>query len=499
LGGDDALDAHDFRGVVEVDGAGGPVEEDGKFFCGEKRHEGGVGGDGRGEHETDGIAGKRGKTLGHEARAGEHAGVGDDAGKIVRRGGFIGVREALADEGLQDVRAFYRIGGVRIGARSVPDFRDSDGRTGGGGDKALRESGEFANICGDEVAAESESLLDGLREVHAVEAVEAEVFKQGGELLFVGGERALEFFLKDFEDGLLRGGSDFFERDVDPHFGLGEVESAGSEQEMVRDEDGLGGESLIVPSLDEGIEFFAGEAGEQFGIDDFDGDFDPAARGEENEVGGKDAERFDEFFAKAGLLAGGRVGGHAAPDADGADEDDGGVGALGEDVGDGAGEADLLEAVALNAAGGIDEKFVALVEACDDALDERLDLLAGAVAVPNHVGDFKGVDEAHKRIEERRPVHEIDDERAQRNVGTELGHDENGIDVAGMIGQDEGGSADLAEFVEAVDLDAVAKPGERAGEIADEELNEHRAVAIGVSTCISYLLMVIVKVRTNIS
>jgi len=199
LRGDDALDAHDFRGVGEVDGAGGPVEEDGKFFGGEERHEGGVGGDGRGEHETDGIAGKRGEAFGHEARAGEEAGVGDDAGEIVRSGGFVRMRDGLADEGFEEVRAVDGVRRVRIGTRGVPDFRDGYRRAGVGGDEALGEAGEFADVGGDEVAAESEALLNGLREVHAVEAVEAEIFEDGGELLFVGGERALEFFLEDVE------------------------------------------------------------------------------------------------------------------------------------------------------------------------------------------------------------------------------------------------------------------------------------------------------------
>ena len=45
--------------------------------------------------------------------------------------------------------------------------------------------------------------------------------------------------------------------------------------------------------------------------------------------------------------------------------------------------------------------------------------------------------------------------------------------MAGVVGEDEGGAADLAELVEAVDVDAVAEPGERAADVAEEELGEH--------------------------
>ena len=69
----------------------------------------------------------------------------------------------------------------------------------------------------------------------------------------------------------------------------------------------------------------------------------------------------------------------------------------------------------------------------------------------------------------------------ERDLGAELGHDEDGIDVAGMVGQDEGRAADLAQAVEAVDLDAIAQPGERAGEVAEEEVDEHRAVGEGLN------------------
>jgi hypothetical protein len=45
--------------------------------------------------------------------------------------------------------------------------------------------------------------------------------------------------------------------------------------------------------------------------------------------------------------------------------------------------------------------------------------------------------------------------------------------VAGMIRQDEGGALDFAQAVEAIDLDAVAEPGERAADVAQEKLDDH--------------------------
>ena len=133
----------------------------------------------------------------------------------------------------------------------------------------------------------------------------------------------------------------------------------------------------------------------------------------------------------------------------------------------------MFEAVALDFAGGIDEEFFAAVEAVDDGADEGLDLLARALAVLDEVGDLEGVDEAHEGVEVKGLVHEADDEGAQRNLGTELGHDEDGVDVAGMIGQDEDGAVEVEEGVEAFDFDAITEPGERAADVTQEELDEH--------------------------
>jgi len=127
----------------------------------------------------------------------------------------------------------------------------------------------------------------------------------------------------------------------------------------------------------------------------------------------------------------------------------------------------MFEAAAFNFARGIDEEVVAVVESGNDALDEGLGLFAGAVAVLDEVGDFERLDEFHQR--EERAVHEADDERAQDDFAAELGHDEDGIDVAGVIGENEDRAAQFAELVESRHFDAVAKPDERATDVAHEE------------------------------
>jgi hypothetical protein len=93
------------------------------------------------------------------------------------------------------------------------------------------------------------------------------------------------------------------------------------------------------------------------------------------------------------------------------------------------------------------------------------------VAVGDHVGDLERIEEAHERVEVKGLEHEADDERAERNFAAELGHDEDGVDVAGMVGEDEGRALERAEFVEAVDVDAVTQSGERAANEAEEELS----------------------------
>jgi hypothetical protein len=93
--------------------------------------------------------------------------------------------------------------------------------------------------------------------------------------------------------------------------------------------------------------------------------------------------------------------------------------------------------------------------------------------VRDHVGDLEGVDEGHQRAQMNGAIHEADDERAQRNFAAELGHDKDGIDVAGVIRQDEERTANGAEAIEAVDLDAVTKPDEGATDIAKKKLGEH--------------------------
>ena len=175
------------------------LSKTGNLLRPEQRHERGVGGNGRGQHEADGVAGQIGETLGHEPRADEHAAIGDDAGEIVRGGGFAGMREGLAHEGLEDRRArrWKRRPRHRRAARSR--FRELDGLAPCRLRRGPARAPQLADGGGDLVAAKTEALLDGLREVHAVEAVEAEIFEQRRGLFLGFGQRALEFFLEDVE------------------------------------------------------------------------------------------------------------------------------------------------------------------------------------------------------------------------------------------------------------------------------------------------------------
>jgi hypothetical protein len=54
-----------------------------------------------------------------------------------------------------------------------------------------------------------------------------------------------------------------------------------------------------------------------------------------------------------------------------------------------------------------------------------------------------------------------------------LGHDQDGIDVAWMVGQNEDGPAQFPQAVQALDLDAIAEPEQRTAHVAREELNDH--------------------------
>ena len=150
------------------------------------------------------------------------------------------MRDGLLREGLQYRSAVDGERVVGFFARCGPDIRNFNWLARVGLDEALRQRGEFADGRRNHVAAKTEPLLDGLREVHAVKAVEAEIFQQHRRLLLVGGERALEFFLKDFAHDGQRLGLDLVEWDVAAQLRLGIIEPARAEEKMVGHEFRLG-------------------------------------------------------------------------------------------------------------------------------------------------------------------------------------------------------------------------------------------------------------------
>src|ERR1700692_1857792 len=101
------------------------------------------------------------------------------------------MREGLAHEGLEDGRRGDGESGFGFFSRGLPDVRDFYRLPLICLDQGLRPRPQLADGGGNLFAAKTEALLEGLREVHPVEAVEADVFEQGRRRFLVVGERAL--------------------------------------------------------------------------------------------------------------------------------------------------------------------------------------------------------------------------------------------------------------------------------------------------------------------
>ena len=93
-----------FAAWFEIHRAGRPVQQHGQFSRPEQRHERGIRRDRCGQHQPDRLAGQFRESLRHQARAGQHARVGHDAGEIVRGGGLVRMRDGLPHERFEDGR-----------------------------------------------------------------------------------------------------------------------------------------------------------------------------------------------------------------------------------------------------------------------------------------------------------------------------------------------------------------------------------------------------------
>ncbi len=280
--GDDMLQAHDLGGVREVCRAGGPVEDDGQFPGEIQTHQRHIAANRGGKQQTDIFAWQRAEVLGHVQRADQHALVSEYTRLVVGRAHGLALSQGTVDERLRDSRSLN--GQLPFILRHMePVWRRRFRRF--ATNQPRREGVELAHAGRHLIAAEAETLFDLQAQIHAVEAIHAEVVEGGIGMRFGSGERSVEFLGDHLTDGLARLGRE--PTQIERFIGLQNRKFMfpRPEQEVGRHERRLLGSFDIVPRFQPGIENLALQARQSSAIDVFQREVHPPAWSKEDQVG----------------------------------------------------------------------------------------------------------------------------------------------------------------------------------------------------------------------
>ncbi len=374
--GDDVGEVHEPGGVGQVGGAGRPVEDHRQLARQRQAEQGHVAGGRRRQQQAHVRRRNPGEALGHQQHADEHPFVGQHAGQVVGGRHVSGRRQGARHERRGD-RVALDLQRRIAGDRPEPCGRRRFGRP--LLDKALRQRPHLAEVGRHLAAGETEPLFDLQHQLRAVEAVEAELIEGGVRPLLLLAQGTLQLVRDEMVDGLLRLRLDLAQIDLAQTAELRKLEPARAEEEMRPHEDGLRPSPGVVPTLEPGVDLLAPQFRQPGAIQPLHRNIHLPPGSEEEEIGEKQADAGEQQPRQVRLLAREGVAEAAAPDAGGAHEDDGRFRRPLQNVGQGAGAAQHLDAAALDAAGRPEDEALAPFQTVDDGVHRHLGLFARLV------------------------------------------------------------------------------------------------------------------------
>ena len=309
---------HRPHSVREVAGAGRPVEQHGGLAGEVNGEDHGVRSDG-GRHEDADV---RCRDLleppPDRLHADEETLVGQDSGEVVRHHDLAPADGSAPYERLEDGLSQHlrrRVPRRRLEPRRRRRFRRCALH------EALREDPEVADGLGHVIAPEAETLLDGERDLHAVEAVEPKCVESGPGLAHGGGFIA-DLLLEDLGDRRLRRGFNLAGGALGERRARGgEVEGPRSKEHVIRHVGGRLDARRVVPGLEPRVELFAGQIRERVAAHLLDRDLNSPPRRQEDKVRQQDPDALEQTGLQVRCRAGAREAEHAAADAACADQD----------------------------------------------------------------------------------------------------------------------------------------------------------------------------------
>ena len=276
---DDVREVRDLDCVFEPGGPRRPVEQDRRLSRHADCEVDDVRRDRGGQHDAHVLGLDLANSAGEEFNRDEQSPRRQHARGLVRDRDGIGVgehsvQERLGDRLAKDADRFSPRLRIEPGPRCGPRF----GRP--GRESAVGEGAQFANRGGDFVGPKAEPVLDGERDVHAVEAVETELVERGVGRAFLVVQRPTEVLLDDRQHGRDRLRGQFREIDVAARVELGEVERPPTEQQVVRNVRRRLRTVRVVPVLERLVEFATVVEWQRRTVDDLDLHRHPPSRQE---------------------------------------------------------------------------------------------------------------------------------------------------------------------------------------------------------------------------
>jgi len=167
-----------------------------------------------------------------------------------------------------------------------------------------------------------------------------------------------------------------------------------------------------------------------------------------------------------------------APQARRAHQDHAHVGHRAQQLLDRAVASQILQALAIESPGRVEQQRVAGAQGAGAGLDDGLHLIAGAAAVPRHVGHLQGPHPAHQEPDAR-PIHLGPvGQDARPEARPQHAHQDDRVDERGVVGQEEHPAlARRRDAVQPANGDPVAQPQEAAHR-EDKQPVEHEAPSL---------------------
>lgn len=340
----------------------------------------------------------------------------------------------------------------------------------------MSQGQELPDRGGRGFGGEAETLLDGQRQVHALQTVQAEFLETHFGMKFVRRQRPPQPVCEHFGDDRAVFWVDLIRTNL-PHFWCGhrwERMGPWTDEEVVGNVGRLLWTASVVPRLEPAVHLVTLQPRQLVAVELLNGDFQAAPRHEEHQVEQQPEQTDHRRPQQLGPFPRPGVGGPAAPHAARSYQHHRRLGDRPQDVRERPVRTEALDAVALHPACRPEDKVFSPPQTGDYLRQCLFSAPASLVAWMIEVRDQHGAQQLYQQAEDGAGKKAFVEHGPRPVPIVESRQDEYGFDVSGVVWQKEYGALQSADLVPPMHADPVAK---RNNETRQPQQNNANALA----------------------